>query len=235
VLGIFKEFLDEIRFGNGLAKFGRYYGLYRGKVMGTVDSTNMGKIAVNVPEITQDPTKSLANMAFPLHPVMADFPPEVGDTVWVLFEDGRPEFPVWVGHWWTKQGTGMARPSDLNPASGQRPTKRFFATKSGHRLVFDDDAGNETVELLHKSGARVFIDPTGKVEILTPTSGLEISLNGQGLPFPPEELVRKTAMSGGPGHTHMSSQGPTSGPLGPMGSGPAELSPGFITTATKGN
>jgi hypothetical protein len=174
-------------------------------------------------------------MAVPLHPVMADFPPEVGDPVWVMFEDGRSEFPVWIGHWWTKPGTGMARPSDLNPALGQAPTKRFFVTKSGHRLVFEDKTGSETVELLHKSGARVFIDPTGKVEILTVAPGLEISLNGQGLPLPPQELARKESMTLATGHTHMTSQGPTTGPLGPGGSGPAETIPGFITTATKGN
>lgn len=223
MIGIFKQFLDSIRFGNGLADYGRYYGLYRGKVMDTLDPTNQGKIAVNVPEITQDSTKSLANPAFPLHPVMADFPPEVGDPVWVLFEDGRKEFPVWIGHWWTKQGTGMARPSDLNPASGESPSVRFFSTKSGHRLVFEDKAGSEEVRIEHmrtrtpSTPTRIRLRPSGDIEI--EVAGQAVLLGDQ-TTLPPavgplDKLATALSMDAAQGHIHLTSQGPSTGPLAP--------------------
>lgn len=230
MIAIFKQFLDDIRFGNGLADYGRYYGLYRGKVMGTVDDANQGKITVNVPEITQDPTKALANPAWPLHPVMADFPPEVGDTVWVLFEDGRPEFPVWMGHWWTKQGTGMARPSDLNPPVGQPPTKRFFATKSGHRLVFEDKVDSEEILIEHKRTrdapvahpTRIRLLPSGdiEIEVTGDASPKNITFFGQTVPpsalvGPVDRLATALSLDAAQGHVHLTAQGPTTGPLAP--------------------
>lgn len=247
MIGIFKQFLDDIRFGNGLADYGRYYGIYRGKVMDTLDSTDMGKILVNVPEITRDPTKALSNPAAPLHPVMADFPPEVGDTVWVLFEDGRPEFPVWIGHWWTKPGTGMARPSDLNPPSGQKPTKRFFVTKSGHRLVFEDKSGSEEILIEHERThgtpalpTRIRLLPSGDIEIEVTGPGKTIVLADQ-TTLPPvvgpvDKLATALSLDFAQGHIHQSSSGPTTGPLAPTQApilGPP--TDNLITSVLKGN
>lgn len=238
MIEIFKQFLDSLRYGNGMADWGRYYGVYRGKVVSTIDPDNMGKIMVNVPEVTHDVNGQIPNPAFPLFPVMADFPPEVGDGVYILFEDGRSEFPVWIGHWWGRQGD-HARPSDLSPASGASPTKRFFVTASGHRLVFEDKAGAEEILLKHKNGSLVRIAPDGSVTVdVSSTAAVNITLQGQpAVPVPVQELATKTAMSTGPGHTHMGPQGPTSGPLGPGGIGDPSALPvlRMVTQVVKGH
>lgn len=236
---IFKQFLDSLRHGNGMADWGRYYGVYRGKVVSTVDPTNMGKIMVNVPEVTQDVNGQIPNPAFPLHPVMADFPPEVGDGVYVLFEDGRAEFPVWLGHWWGKDKGPHARPTDLSPAAGAAPTKRFFVTASGHRLVFEDKAGGEEILIQHEKGSFVRFATDGSVTVdVSSTAAVNITMQGQpAVPVPVQELATKTAVSTGSGHTHMGSSGPTSGPLGPGGVGDPAALPvlGMVTQTVRGN
>ena len=79
-----------------------YFGKYRGTVVNNVDPMFIGRIQVIAPDVA-----SLAptTWAMPCVPVagtnMGMFsPPLIGSGVWVEFERGDPDFPIWVGGFW---------------------------------------------------------------------------------------------------------------------------------------
>ncbi|MBI2767722.1 MAG: baseplate assembly protein [Chloroflexi bacterium] len=76
----------------------RFYGKYRGTVVNNVDPMQIGRIQVLVPDVSIIP----GSWAMPCFPVtgiqMGVFTlPLVGAGVWVEFEQGDPDFPIWVG------------------------------------------------------------------------------------------------------------------------------------------
>lgn len=141
----------------GLENFRKYYGFYRGTVTRNDDPEMRGRIQAKVlqvghespPDIWIDPAFDGAGIdrgSF--------FPPEVGDSVRVAFTHGRPDKPVlYLGGWYG--GTDL--PDEFAYTEGKKivgltgthpvPEKRGVVTRKGHRLVFDDTDGAETVTL----------------------------------------------------------------------------------------
>jgi hypothetical protein len=80
----------------------RYYGKYRGTVINNVDPMQIGRIQVMVPDVSN---LMLSSWAMPCAPVaginMGMFAlPLIGGGVWVEFEQGDPDYPIWVGGFW---------------------------------------------------------------------------------------------------------------------------------------
>ena len=80
----------------------RYYGKYRGTVVNNVDPMQIGRIQVMAPDVSN---VMLSSWAMPCVPVagmnMGLFAvPPIGAGVWVEFEQGDPDYPIWVGCYW---------------------------------------------------------------------------------------------------------------------------------------
>lgn len=80
----------------------RHWGKYRGTVVQNVDAPPRGRLQVTVPGILTTP-----NWAMPCVPVAALMKsggsfmrPEIGSNVWIEFERGDPDKPIWVGCFW---------------------------------------------------------------------------------------------------------------------------------------
>ena len=81
---------------------GRYYGKYRGMVLNNVDPMQMGRLQVQVPDVTG---LAPATWAMPCAPVAGIqngvfVVPVIGSGVWVEFEQGNIDHPIWVGCFW---------------------------------------------------------------------------------------------------------------------------------------
>lgn len=79
-----------------------YYGKYRGTVVNNIDPMQIGRIQVMVPDVSN---LMLSSWAMPCAPVaginMGMFTlPLIGAGVWVEFEQGDPDYPIWVGGFW---------------------------------------------------------------------------------------------------------------------------------------
>jgi len=80
----------------------KYYGKYRGTVMNNIDPMQIGRIQVMVPDVSN---VMLSSWAMPCMPVAGInngmfAPPVLGSGVWVEFEQGDPDYPIWVGGFW---------------------------------------------------------------------------------------------------------------------------------------
>jgi hypothetical protein len=77
----------------------RYFGKYRGTVANNIDPMQMGRIQALVPDVAgmlpstwAMPCLSVTGMQNGLFTV-----PIVGSGVWIEFEQGDPDYPIWVG------------------------------------------------------------------------------------------------------------------------------------------
>lgn len=81
---------------------GKFYGKYRGTVVNNIDPLQIGRIMVIVPDVLNVTPGSWALPCVPVAGIqmgMFTVPPP-GAGVWVEFEQGDPDFPIWVGCFW---------------------------------------------------------------------------------------------------------------------------------------
>lgn len=113
-----------------------YYGKYRGLVDDNDDPRRMGRIRVRVPELLDDVPTGWALPCTPYAgPNQGSFMvPPVGAGVWVEFESGRLERPIWVGCWWPESSL----PQD---EGGREPTPsvKTIRSEQGLMVSMDDD------------------------------------------------------------------------------------------------
>lgn len=119
----------------------RYYGKYRGKVANNVDPMLLGRIQVTVPAVLGDGSLSWAMPCVPFagSGVGLFMLPPVGSNVWVEFEAGDPDYPIWSGCFW---GTGEV---PAQPAIEQ--TKVFKTTGVTVTINELPGAGGITLEV----------------------------------------------------------------------------------------
>ena len=91
------------------------YGVYKGKVIDSSDTENRGRLLVKIPTLGFNWVK----WAEPCVPFTQFMIPSTGILVWVMFENGDENKPVWIGKMWlasenpaTKAIKGAARSSD---------------------------------------------------------------------------------------------------------------------------
>jgi len=88
----------------------RYFGKYRATVVNNVDPMQQGRIQVLVPDVSSVVPSSWAMPCVPIAGIQMGFfsLPPIGSGVWVEFEQGDPDYPIWVGGFW---GTAAEVPS----------------------------------------------------------------------------------------------------------------------------
>ena len=114
----------------------RFYGKYQGKVEDNEDTTHRGRIQVSVPAVMGD----VKIWAMPCVPYAGKgvglfLIPDKGSGVWVEFEAGNPNHPIWVGCFW---GDRQIDTADAVPGI------KFLKTRSV-TIRIDDDAGELTI------------------------------------------------------------------------------------------
>jgi uncharacterized protein involved in type VI secretion and phage assembly len=77
----------------------RYFGKYRGTVLNNIDPMMIGRIQAIVPDVSSVVPTSWAMPCFPMAGIQTGTiaVPPIGAGVWVEFERGDPDYPVWTG------------------------------------------------------------------------------------------------------------------------------------------
>jgi hypothetical protein len=80
----------------------RYYGKYRGLVVENIDPQQVGRALVQVPDVFGETPTSWAMPCVPVAGIQAGcfMVPPIGSQVWVEFEQGDPDYPIWTGGFW---------------------------------------------------------------------------------------------------------------------------------------
>jgi hypothetical protein len=146
----------------------QYFGKYRGKVENNIDPQLQGRIMVSVPAVTGSGT---LNWAMPSVPFAGDgvgfwaIPPN-GANVWVEYEGGDPDYPIWSGCF---RGLGEA------PATPAVPQLVVLKT-STCTLTLNDLPGIGGVTIETNMGMKITMSATG-LEI---TNGMGGTISMQG-------------------------------------------------------
>jgi hypothetical protein len=80
----------------------KFYGKYRGTVVNNIDPLQIGRIQAIVPDVSNI---MLSSWAMPCLPIAGKQEgmfcvPQIGSGVWIEFEQGDPDYPIWVGGFW---------------------------------------------------------------------------------------------------------------------------------------
>lgn len=153
----------------------QHYGKYRGFVVDNRDPEKRGRLKLKVPTVLGDQDTGWALPCLPFGGLANQglfMIPEVDAQVWVEFEEGNLDHPIWVGVFWQQT-------SDTpEEAALDEPTTRIIRTPSGHVLQFDDQSGEEQFRLAHPAGTELTINPQGTVE-LTDAAGAKLTLDSE--------------------------------------------------------
>lgn len=126
--------IKELLMERGIESLGRFYSIYRGMVVDNNDPNHMNSLQVAIPEIQG----GIIVWALPfgqhggLKTGFKYLAPEIGDTVYIMFEYGNPSKPLWTYH-----GFGLKQiPEELDD-----PNKMGIITPNGNLVILDETSG----------------------------------------------------------------------------------------------
>lgn len=166
---------------HGLELYHRFYGPKRAKVTRNDDPEKRGRIQIEAPVIHAK-GKGPSVWVDPGTGGGPDcgifWPPEVGSTVWVFFEDGDPSWPMmYIGGWFTMPEGISAVPSEFEASTGDLPNKRGFVTRAGHTVVFNDEPDKEVVMITWHQPSSSDPSKTDRTQTADRTAGKTASLS----------------------------------------------------------
>jgi uncharacterized protein involved in type VI secretion and phage assembly len=138
----------------------KYYGKYRGTVLNNLDPLQIGRLLVQVPDVTG---LSLSSWAMPCFPVSgrqmgAYMIPQVGAGVWVEFEQGNADYPIWSGCWYGSVADVPALALAGIPAS---PNIVLQTTAQNAVVISDLPGPTGGIMLKSTTGATIIVNDTG--------------------------------------------------------------------------
>lgn len=158
----------------------RFFGKYRGTVMNNIDPMGQGRLLVQVPGVLGIFISSWAMPCVPVGGIqMGVFViPPLYSGVWVEFENGNPELPIWVGSFW---GSRAEAPALSNVATPGMPAMMLQSALGNGIIVSDSPVGPLASGVLIRGPVptTIMLDPTG-VTIAAPTIKLTGNVMIQG-------------------------------------------------------
>ncbi len=145
-----------------------FFGKYRATVLDNIDPLQIGRLMVQVPDVSNVIPSTWAMPCVPFAGIQSGFyaVPTIGSGVWVEFEHGDPDYPIWVGCFW---GSAADLPA-LALAAPPGVQQVVIQTTEQNMLMVSDVPG-PTGGILLKTAAGALISITD--------TGITIS-NGQG-------------------------------------------------------
>jgi hypothetical protein len=136
-----------------------YYGKYRGTVINNVDPKQIGRIMAIVPDVSIIP----GTWAMPCVPwggmQMGMFAvPLIGAGVWIEFEQGDPDCPIWTGCFW---GSAAEAPVMSHLAPPAVPAISFQTPLQNGLMVSDLPGPTGGIMLKSMTGATLIVNDTG--------------------------------------------------------------------------
>lgn len=138
----------------------RYYGKYRGTVINNIDPMQMGRIQAMVPDVSSVVPTSWCMPCVPVGGVQMGMycVPMLGAGVWIEFEHGDPDYPIWTGTFWGSVADVPALALAGNPAS----PSIVLQTSLQNTIVISDLPGpTGGIMLKSTTGAMILVNDVG--------------------------------------------------------------------------
>lgn len=150
----------------------KYYGKYRGVVLNNIDPKQEGRLLVQIPDIAGLAPASWAMPCVPVGGLQGGMValPVAGSGVWVEFEQGDPDHPVWVGTFWGSAAEVPALSRTVPPGV----PGITLQTPLQNGIVISD--GPQGILMKNRAGASILLSDAGIV--ITSGSGAVITLAG---------------------------------------------------------
>lgn len=160
-----------------------FFGKYRGVVTGTDDPMMLGRIQARVADVLGDRDSGWAMPCVPFGGSGMGFfaLPAVGAGVWIEFEHGDPDYPIWTGCWW---GSAAELPTQV--LAPPQTDKILLRTESGSSIFVDETPGIGGITLSTSTGQKIVVSATA-IEIdngagaSIKLQGPQVSINGGAL------------------------------------------------------
>lgn len=141
---------------------GRFLGKFRGTVINNIDPEFRGRLMCMVPDVLGFVPSTWCEACTPLAgptgpPMGVHFVPPIGAGVWIEFEQGDPDYPIWVGCRWGSQ-------ADIPPLAraGLPVSPSIVLQTVGQNLVaISDMPGPAGGIMIQSAGSVVSINQTG--------------------------------------------------------------------------
>ena len=140
-----------------------FLGKYRATVINNVDPETRGRLILSIPDVLgvvpSTWAESCTPLAGPTGPSMGVYMvPPIGAGVWVEFEHGDPDYPIWVGCRW-----GGAADIPPQAHAGLPISPNIVMQTAGQNSFVISDLPGPTGGLMLKSttGASIIVNDTG--------------------------------------------------------------------------
>jgi uncharacterized protein involved in type VI secretion and phage assembly len=159
-----------------------FYGKYRGTVTDNKDPLMIGRVKARVPDVMGDQESGWAMPCAPFGGSGVGFfaIPATGAGVWIEFEHGDPDYPIWSGCWWGSM-------AEVPPLLLAPPYKKMMLkTEGGNIITIDDTPGIGGITLETSAGQKIVLSAVG-VEInngmggVIKMTGPQVSVNNGAL------------------------------------------------------
>ncbi len=163
----------------------RYYGKYRGVVVESIDPLQIGRILAMVPDVLGETPTSWAMPCVPAAGVQAGcfIVPAVGSQVWMEFERGDPDYPIWTGGFWGVAAEVLVLANYTPPVP---PGQNILLQTTGQNAILLSDGEGDLVSgivLKGASGAMIVVNNSGIT--IDNGQGASIALEGPEIVFKP--------------------------------------------------
>lgn len=131
---------------------GPYFGKYRGTVSNVDDPLKRGRIRAYVSDIFGENESGWALPALPFTGSGAGFfaLPSKGTGVWIEFEQGDPDYPIWSGCFWLNA-------SDVPPGVADAKGEQLVLRTAKGLQILLDDSENGGITLQTSNGQKIVI------------------------------------------------------------------------------
>ncbi|MCD4790095.1 MAG: phage baseplate assembly protein V [Bacteroidales bacterium] len=138
----------------------KYYGKYRGVVLNNVDPMQMGRLMVQVPDVAGLVPSSWAMPCVPIAGIQNGMValPIIGSGVWVEFEQGDTDHPIWTGCFW---GTAAEIPALALTVPPAVPGITFQTPLQNGITINDVPGPTGGIMLKSATGATIIVNDTG--------------------------------------------------------------------------
>lgn len=130
-----------------------FYGKYRGVVTDNNDPQGLGRIKAKVLDVLGENDSGWALPALPYagNGVGLFLIPPLNASVWIEFEHGEPDYPIWAGCFWAA--------GEL-PVTSATPEMKVFKTETA-TITINDLPGVGSVTIETSQGMKIAITATG--------------------------------------------------------------------------